>query len=184
MNPTFLAVVVASALPILLPAAILWRIEQPVPRLTEPLVAGSIAVAASVLLTTLASGFEAIFRSDQGPPTSDPVAMAVPPRPPSSSQSPGRSPIGRAILALRGAEPARWAFWAGFAIVALTVGHVAYYLYEAWSVLGPQIQTSTVPMTRFARTQAFPLRSRGSGSYSQYLAWVVVRDRRSRSRNG
>lgn len=177
LNPVFLGAIVAGALPILLPAAMLWRIERPMPRLTEPLVAGSIAVAASVLLTTLASGFEAISRADQGLPTSNPVALAVRLIAVVLAVV-GPVLIGRAILALRGGEPARWAFWAGFAIIAVTVGYVAYYLYEAWSLLGPQSQISTfddATLADFARTQAFYAVLAGIWILGQsYLAWVVV----------
>ena len=176
LNPTFLGAIAAGALPILLPAAVLWRIGQPVPRLTEPLVAGSITLAASVLLTTLASGFDAILQPDQGLPASNPIAMAV--RLVAVALAiVGPVLIGRAILSLRGADPARWVFWAGSAIVALTAAYVAYYLYEASTMLG-QLQGSTLDepgFVDFTRTQTFYAVLGGIWILGQsYLAWVIV----------
>lgn len=117
VNPGFAVAQVGSALPILLPAAILWRVVRPMPRLSEPVVAGSIALAAGLLLATGASALATLGGDARDMPPGVWVLRLV---------SLGLRFIGpillaQAILRLRRQRAPRWAIGVGVAVAALAI---------------------------------------------------------------
>ena len=165
-----------AALPILLPAAVLWRIHRPAASLSDPLLAGTIATAASVGLTTLGYLIATATQPETGLPTSSPLDVGIRISAVLLGIA-GPALMARAILALEPAEPRTWASWAGLALAVLTIAYVAYSVWRAVALLpATGASGSDDPLfVDFSRTQALYAVLGGIYILGQsYLAWVVI----------
>lgn len=125
---------VARSAPILIPAGVLWQRDRPRPRLTDPLVNGSLAIAVGAILAStfalVTGSFDTTFGSpalrgsgayyDPWPEFAIPwtVALVV--------AIAGPVLLGTAIRRRRTGVPSRWANRAGLVIASLSVAYLVF----------------------------------------------------------
>ena len=126
---------VGKSVPIIIPAAVLWRVDPPRPRVTGPLALGSIAIAVGSILTGLFTWTGGTFHTIFGDPTSDawqdnglgpdfvvPQIVAI------VLAVAGPVLLGVAIRGLRDRAAPRWQIRAAVLVGGLTVADLAFTL--------------------------------------------------------
>ena len=167
---------VARAVPILLPAAVLWRDARFMPRIREPLVAGAVLTAMAVLLTTAAWVVEELLGYPNAfLPNSPAIAIRLTVIVLTIA---GPVLMARAIIAQRIVAVSRHAMWVGMAIVGLTILYVASFATETLSMFNTMwagFPADDTTMSDVLRTETvLAVAASFTVVGGSYLAWAIV----------
>ena len=178
---------VARAVPILLPAAVLWRDASFVPRIGQPLVAGAVLTATAVLLTTAASVVGELLRDPNALLPNSSIALAMRLVVVALTIA-GPVLMARAIITLRTAAVSRHVMWAGMAIIALTILYVASFAREGLAMfntiwIAPPGDDTTVS-DYFRNQTVLAVAASFTVVGPSYLAWAIISSHGSSAGHG